>query len=158
MRLNVVAGSNLVFSGSAAAGGTGQTINPVAGTSTANTATVTVDGGGTVVCRTVNTMNIVVNNGLVTTNVNVTIGPRASSTLAGTPRGTIRSAGVTLAVNAGQTRTLLNNLTVAAGPTATINVPERSELTTPTGTVTYGGMINKTGGAGCGRSPRRTGR
>ncbi|HEX8913207.1 MAG TPA: autotransporter-associated beta strand repeat-containing protein [Humisphaera sp.] len=63
LTLNVDATSNLVFSGAATPAGTATSITPVSGSSS----TVTVEGGGTVVWRSITT-NIAVNNGLVTTD------------------------------------------------------------------------------------------
>jgi fibronectin-binding autotransporter adhesin len=62
LTLNVAGGSNLVFSAAATPGGATQTIVPVSGA-----ATTTIDGGGTVVWRSITT-NIAVNSGLVTTD------------------------------------------------------------------------------------------
>jgi len=98
LSLNVDPSSYLVFSGAASPGVTGQSINPVTGT----TSTVTLNGGGTVVWRTVNTQNIIVNNGLLTTDADggflgdadVTIGATGVVDLGGWAEGYNSLSGV----------------------------------------------------------------
>lgn len=66
LTMNVASGSSLVFSTAATPGGTADhVINSVSGSST-----MTIEGGGTVVARTITLANVVVNNGLLITDAN----------------------------------------------------------------------------------------
>lgn len=124
LTFNVASGNNLVFSAAATPGGaTAHSIAPVSGT----TSTVTVDGGGTVVWRSITTANIAVSNGMVITD--------ADGDFLGSADVTLGAAGI---IDTGGFAEGFNSL---SGASAASTFRGNVSVSAASGTFTYAGKI-----------------